>query len=585
MTRFAISIAFIAILSPRLALAQVATDQSAQRAFEITDDSRHIVPLFSLEAYRGEFRYLRHKLQEIDLHGPPVVTDGWTTNIAEAEWPVMSCAYLGLACANLAECESDSAMRNEYLAEMRWLIDALQTPRLSGFMKPHFGEPFGPEQIHVAVFLHGHFLNLATRYREVSNDPKYDALMHRVASALTNAYATTDQGILRSYRDMWWITDNFPALSGLVRYNRLFRSYNARFDAAGKFLQNLKQYYLDKRTGMYCTYVNPDTHAQSQGPRGISVMYGLHFLRDFDPPFALEQYDLAKKYLIRDVMGVSAAREFPEGAEANGDIDSGPVIFGLGLSASGFAIPAAVINGDTNTAQRLLNAATLAGLPVLHDDELQYQSMPLVGQCVVLYGKTEMLKRTSDVFARRTLDKLLKAIAGTGIIPPVRDTNGQLRSLTLSWNETSAENIDCVSRFESIRNLNLQVRRNEFTRPVAESVSHMTNLVELQLACGFDLQPGVIEEVSKLNGLRTLKLYYSRSPKNEYASLTNLHQLELLQFASCTNFADVELSLMTNFPKLTNLEILGSSVSLGATNVLSALTNLTHLVVTRSRIK
>jgi len=40
---------------------------------------------------------------------------------------------------------------------MRWLIDALQTPRMSGFVAPHFGEPFGANEIHVAVLCTGIF--------------------------------------------------------------------------------------------------------------------------------------------------------------------------------------------------------------------------------------------------------------------------------------------------------------------------------------------------------------------------------------------------------------------------------------------
>src|SRR5678809_1316972 len=58
--------------------------------------------LLSLEAYRAEFRYLKRIFLETDLKAPAVVTDGWTTNIAEAEWPFMAFAYFGYACANLA---------------------------------------------------------------------------------------------------------------------------------------------------------------------------------------------------------------------------------------------------------------------------------------------------------------------------------------------------------------------------------------------------------------------------------------------------------------------------------------------------
>ena len=121
-------------------------------------------------------------------------------------------------------------------------------------------------------------------------------------------------------------------------------------------------------------------------------MYGLHFLGDFDPTFAASQYALAKKFLIESALGFCVVREFPEGVPARSDVDSGLLILGAGPSASGFAIAAAAINADRSTAMQLLKASAVVGLPVFHNDELQFLSMPAVGQAVILFGKTELLK-------------------------------------------------------------------------------------------------------------------------------------------------------------------------------------------------
>ncbi len=359
-----------------------------RRGYELVDEKGMALTLFSDAAYRAEFCFLRREFHKTDLAGSAVVTDGWTQNIPEAEWPFMGFCYFGYACAALAK--SDPSLRDLALEEIRWLIGALQTPRMSGFIMPHLGEPFGATQIKASVFVHGHFLNLAVRYREVSGDKRYDALIHRVAEALSDAYAKSEHGVLKTYKDMWWTTDNFPALSALGRYDKIFgRQLSA---VKGRFLQNLKAYYLDRETGMYCTYIDPTSRRQLQGPRGISQMYGLHFLKDFDVGFAAEQYALAKKHLFRSVLGVAVVREFPEGVKATPDVDSGPLVFGFGPSASGFAIAAAAINGDTSTAWQLATAAALVGGPVLKAGELRYTMMPPVGQAVILFGKTCLVK-------------------------------------------------------------------------------------------------------------------------------------------------------------------------------------------------
>ncbi len=358
-------------------------------ALAVTNESGAAVPLFSAAAYRAEFKYLRRVFHETDLKGPSVETDGWTYNIAEAEWPLMSFAYFGYACVNLAG--ADPEFREPALAEARWLIDAMQTPRISGFMTPHFGPPFNPTNTTPAVFVHGHWLQLATRYRQATGDAHYDTAIHRVAQILAQGFAKSDQALLKSYPTMWWISDNFPAHSALRRYDEIFQ--RALSKSRLNLIKNLRTNYLDERTGLLATYVDGDKRQITQGPRGISTMYGLHFLSEIDAVFAKQQYALAKKYFIRSTLGVAAVREFPEGASGAQDIDSGPVIFGFGPSASGFAIAAAAIMGDEETTWQLLQAAAIVGLPALQHGEIQYTLMPPVGQAVVLFGKTSLVKQ------------------------------------------------------------------------------------------------------------------------------------------------------------------------------------------------
>ena len=343
------------------------------------------------EACRSQFRYLKLALHAMDLQRPPVVTDGVTSNIAEAEWPFMAVAYYGYACANLALC--DETLRADAVTEMRWALDALQTPGLSGFMTPHFGEPFGKGPLTPAVFVHGHFLSLAVRYREVTGDGRYDEIMGRVAAALGDGFARSDHGLLLSYKApvMWWLTDNFTAFSALARYDRIFKT---RYSASGdKLVASIKRYYLDPKTGMYATYVDAPSRTVRQGPRGISMMYGLHFLKDFAPEFAAAQYALAKRYLVAPVfLGCCAVREFPLGQQGPADIDSGPLIMGFGPSASGFGIAAAAVMGDITTTRQLLLALSLLGLEVADGDKLSYRDVPEVGQVVILFGRSELLR-------------------------------------------------------------------------------------------------------------------------------------------------------------------------------------------------
>ena len=74
-------------------------------------------------------------------------------------------------------------------------------------------------------------------------------------------------------------------------------------------------------------------------------------------------YKAGRAYLYEPLGPLGAMREYPYGDDGAGDIDSGPLIFGRGVSATAFAIGAARADGDADTAAALLRTATMFGAP------------------------------------------------------------------------------------------------------------------------------------------------------------------------------------------------------------------------------
>ena len=109
------------------------------------------------------------------------------------------------------------------------------------------------------------------------------------------------------------------------------------------------------------------------------------------PGFAAEQYALARRHLVTRVLGIPGVREFPDGQLAIPDIDSGPVVFGMGPSASGFAVAASATMGDRVLAAELAQVAGAVGIPLSSDEKTHYALIPAVGEAVILYGKTLLL--------------------------------------------------------------------------------------------------------------------------------------------------------------------------------------------------
>jgi hypothetical protein len=61
------------------------------------------------------------------------------------------------------------------------------------------------------------------------------------------------------------------------------------------------------------------------------------------------------------VLGLRAILEYPEGYRGNGDVDSGPVVFGTSATATAFAMGAALANGRAELFTHLLASARTLG--------------------------------------------------------------------------------------------------------------------------------------------------------------------------------------------------------------------------------
>jgi len=83
------------------------------------------------------------------------------------------------------------------------------------------------------------------------------------------------------------------------------------------------------------------------------------FLVEIDPAFARAQYEIFKD---RFVAGLGV-REYPKGVGGQGDVDSGPLILGISLSATVVTMGAARVEHDP-LADRLAREGDLLGLPV-----------------------------------------------------------------------------------------------------------------------------------------------------------------------------------------------------------------------------
>lgn len=163
------------------------------------------------------------------------------------------------------------------------------------------------------------------------------------------------------------------------RYVELFRHW----------LAFSRERLLDHDTGMLRYHVSPSGQAAGTA-RGVLQGWNSMWLPLIDENFARDQYQRMNRLLLaHSAFGNFAAiREYPEGKSGPTDLVSGPLVFGLSPTATGFAMGGAAHWNDQSTLAGLLRTAEMAGGTWSFGGQRAYLFAPLPGDAVILAART-----------------------------------------------------------------------------------------------------------------------------------------------------------------------------------------------------
>jgi hypothetical protein len=194
-----------------------------------------------------------------------------------------------------------------------------------------------------------------------------------------------------SYPDECWLFCNTVALAAVRMGDVLDGSDHSAFLDA--WVRTAKERLLESTTGILISAFGVDGSPAPAafGPEGSSIWMAAHMLEVVDPAFAKDQYERARAELAGSFLGFGYSREWPRGLEGFVDIDSGPIVPGLGASASasGLAVLAAAAFDDVAYFGKLMVSLECGGFPTKTKGRLRYQASNPVGDAVLLYAMTE----------------------------------------------------------------------------------------------------------------------------------------------------------------------------------------------------
>ena len=306
-----------------------------------------------------------------------------------AEWDFMGRTFLVWSLANLSL--RDAAWKTETLPVMDAIIrETMALENASGvyvFLLPYAREnPFRERPVR-SVFVDGEIaLMLAARQAVAPAEEFRQPLIDRMA-LIESRLRRSPMFSAESYPNECWTFDHAVAIAALTVGDAV--TGMDHHQTGQEWLGMAKAKLIDPKTGLLVSRYTMDGEV-IEGPEGSSLWMVSHCLALVNEPFARGQYERARREIGRSILGFGYAHEWPNSWQGQPDVDSGPIIPVLDISAgsSGLAFIGAIQFKDQRWMQELHSTLEMAAFPVRRHQGVRYAASNQVGDAVLLYATT-----------------------------------------------------------------------------------------------------------------------------------------------------------------------------------------------------
>jgi hypothetical protein len=207
-------------------------------------------------------------------------------------------------------------------------------------------------------------------------------LNDEITAAFVRRLEAAPYGLIDTYPGAAYPPDVGSVIGSIGLYDRatgadhqkLLQRWSALFRA----------HYREPSTGLAYQKADGATGKPLGGTRGSGTAILVYFLSFADPALSRELFQALQSSQQASFLGFGGVREYGPRESGWGDIDSGPVLFGAGVSASGFSLAGARSYGDEGMFTRLYRTVDLFGVPVAHGEGRHFMSGGPIGNAILL---------------------------------------------------------------------------------------------------------------------------------------------------------------------------------------------------------
>jgi hypothetical protein len=264
-----------------------------------------------------QLRYLRHAIENNAAHE------------MQAEYPegyLFFNALYGLSWIEFAEkLNKNTSLYAEAHVELQRAFNNVNGEEGRMIFDASLPLPYGAFYVGWSTFLLGNKLNLETpSQRDTTEIKLFRSRCTQIAQAIQN------HPFAESYYGSAWPADVVLCVAALSTHDKLF---NPTYETEVKTWISSVKTKLDSR-GLIPHKVNPITGATLEAARGSSSGLVTLLLPDIDERFAREQFVKYKQTFVEQLFGLYGIREFAHDTNGEKDVDSGPLILGMGGAAT-----------------------------------------------------------------------------------------------------------------------------------------------------------------------------------------------------------------------------------------------------------
>jgi hypothetical protein len=228
------------------------------------------------------------------------------------------------------------------------------------------------------------------------------AAQESIVRSLARRFRAAPRSLIATYPGEWYPVDNAAGIAALALHARVtgadYSDIFERFDS--EFLK------LIDSDGLLIQAVDGETGAVRDHGRASGTAFAAYLLSYGRPHLAEKLYNTIKSSQYRKLFGFGVVREYGPHGKGQGDIDSGPVMFGLGVSATGFTLGASRAMGDVEGFVPLYGTAHYFGVPADVDDRRNFVIGGPIGDAIMFAMVTavplSVVERTRASVATQT---------------------------------------------------------------------------------------------------------------------------------------------------------------------------------------